>query len=120
MDLMQVIAEPRRRQILRLVWREEMAAGEIADRFEISFPAVSQHLRTLREAGVVRTRKEGTRRYYRADHDALGPLRAVLEQMWTSDLGTLARAAEAAHAGTSATPATPSAHETKEAIDDAR
>lgn len=101
MDVLQVIAEPRRRAILKLVWTDELPAGEIAEQFDISFPAVSQHLKALREAGLVSARKDGTRRYYRARPDALGQLRTVLEQMWSADLGALAEAAEAAQDRTS-------------------
>jgi DNA-binding transcriptional ArsR family regulator len=96
MDALQVIAEPRRREILRLVWDEEVPAGEIAARFEVSFPAVSQHLAVLREAGFVSVRRDGTRRLYRADRAALGDLAAVLQRMWASSLDELAAlAAEA-------------------------
>ena len=89
MDLLQVIAEPRRREILRLVWDRELAAGEIAARFDVSFPAVSQHLGVLRNAGVVSIRRDGRTRFYRADRKALGPLRPLLEQMWASSLDRL-------------------------------
>jgi DNA-binding transcriptional ArsR family regulator len=88
-DLLQVVAEPRRREILRLVWDRELAAGEIAARFDVSFPAVSQHLGVLRNAGVVSIRREGRTRFYRADRTALGPLRSLLEQMWASSLDRL-------------------------------
>lgn len=94
MDDLQVIAEPRRREILALVWDREMAAGDIASRVDVSFGAVSQHLGVLREAGFVRLRKEGNRRYYRADADRLGPYRQILETMWEQGLDRLARAAE--------------------------
>lgn len=94
MDDLQVIAEPRRREILALVWDREMAAGEIASRVEVSFGAVSQHLGVLREAGFVRLRKEGNRRYYRADRDRLTPYRQILEAMWGDSLDRLARAVE--------------------------
>jgi DNA-binding transcriptional ArsR family regulator len=98
MDGLQVIAEPRRREILRLVWDEEVSAGEIAARFDVSFPAVSQHLAVLREAGFVRVRHVGTRRLYRADRDRLGDLADVLERMWASTLDDLAALAENAEA----------------------
>src|ERR687885_335965 len=88
-DALQVVAEPRRREILRLVWSKELAAGDIAARFDVSFPAVSQHLAVLREAGFVTVRREGKVRYYRADRRALGPLRSVLERMWGESLDRL-------------------------------
>jgi DNA-binding transcriptional ArsR family regulator len=89
MDRVQIAFEPRRREILRLVWDRERTAGDIAGRLERSFPAVSQHLGILREAGFVTVRKEGNRRYYRADHDGLGELRPALEAMWSTTLDRL-------------------------------
>lgn len=94
MDTLQVIAEPRRRAILALVWDDEMAAGEIAARFDLTFGAVSQHLGVLREAGLVNVRAEGNRRWYRADKDQLGPLRQVLETMWNDTLDRLTETIE--------------------------
>ena len=94
MDGLQVISEPRRREILRLVWDDELASGEIAARFDLTFGAVSQHLGVLRDAGFVRVRREGTRRLYRADRDGLGPLATMLEAMWGDALDRLAAAAE--------------------------
>lgn len=94
MDGLQVIAEPRRRKILSLVWDEELAAGEIAASFEVTFGAVSQHLAVLRESGFVDVRKEGNRRLYRANKAALGPLRPILEAMWAQTLDDLADAIE--------------------------
>lgn len=95
MDAWQVIAEPRRREILRLVWDDELSAGEIANRFDITFGAVSQHLGVLRDAGFVSVRRAGNRRYYRTDKSGLGPLRPALEQMWKQTLDELAGAIEA-------------------------
>lgn len=92
MDLLQVIAEPRRREILSLVWDEEMAAGDIASRFDVTFGAISQHLAVLRDAGLVIARRDGNRRIYRARKEELGPLRAVLEAMWQDTLDDLASA----------------------------
>jgi DNA-binding transcriptional ArsR family regulator len=95
MDPLTVVAEPHRRQILSLVWDEELAAGRIASHFEVTFGAVSQHLGVLRDAGFVRVRHVGTQRLYRADKEALGPLRGVLESMWSDQLDRLAAAIEA-------------------------
>lgn len=89
MDALQVVAEPRRRAILRLVWDRELAAGDIAARFDVSFAAVSQHLGVLREAGLVSVRRDGRARFYRADRKALGPLHATLEKMWGDSLDRL-------------------------------
>jgi DNA-binding transcriptional ArsR family regulator len=94
MEAVRAIAEPRRREILRLVWDDEMSAGEIAGRFDITFGAVSQHLRVLRDAGLVTLRQEGRKRFYRADQEAMGPLADYLRAMWSSRLDTLAHLAE--------------------------
>ncbi|MGW7370051.1 ArsR/SmtB family transcription factor [Streptomyces sp. NPDC054841] len=96
MDAVQVIAEPRRREILRLIWDDELSAGDIAAGFEVTFGAVSQHLKVLRDAGLVTLRKDGTKRYYRADREALGPLADYLQAMWSTKLDTLARLAQEA------------------------
>src|SRR3981189_3567237 len=93
---MSAIANPRRRQILRLVWGAERSAGDIASTVhEVSWPAVSQNLRLLKNAGLITERRQGTHRYYKADRRALGPLEVVLRQMWTRDLGRLRELAEA-------------------------
>ncbi|MFF9013610.1 ArsR/SmtB family transcription factor [Streptomyces sp. NPDC014870] len=96
MDAVQVIAEPRRREILRLIWDDELSAGDIAARFEVTFGAVSQHLKVLRDTGLVTLRKDGTKRFYRADREVLGPLADYLQAMWATKLDTLARLAEEA------------------------
>jgi DNA-binding transcriptional ArsR family regulator len=88
------IAEPRRRQILGLVREEELSAGEIASRFEVTRPAISQHLTVLREAGLVSERRDGTRRLYRARPEGLGELREFLEGFWSDRLERLKLAAE--------------------------
>jgi DNA-binding transcriptional ArsR family regulator len=91
------IHEPRRREILHLVARRELAAGDIHRAFDdaVTFGAISQHLKVLADAGLVVMRKDGRRRLYRARLDALEPLRAWLEQMWTRALDDLAHLAEA-------------------------
>jgi DNA-binding transcriptional ArsR family regulator len=94
-DGIRVIGDPTRREILRLVWDGERSAGEIANRFPVTFGAVSQHLGILRDAGFVTVRAAGNRRFYRADRAALGPLAQVLETMWTTSLDQLAAAVEA-------------------------
>jgi DNA-binding transcriptional ArsR family regulator len=95
MDGLAVIGDPTRREILRLVWEQERPAGEIAGRFPVTFGAVSQHLGVLRDSGFVTVRRDGNRRFYRADHQALGPLKAVLEAMWSTSLDRLAATIEA-------------------------
>jgi DNA-binding transcriptional ArsR family regulator len=94
-DGLQVIGDPTRREILRLVWDQERSAGELADRFPVTFGAVSQPLGVLRDAGFVTVRSEGNRRWYRADRRALGPLAKVLQAMWSASLERLASAVEA-------------------------
>jgi DNA-binding transcriptional ArsR family regulator len=96
MDAVRAVAEPRRREILRLCWDRERTAGDIAGHFDVTFGAVSQHLAVLRESGLVAVRQEGTRRYYRADRQALGPLAVYLESLWADQLDTLATLAEQA------------------------
>ena len=90
----QAIAEPRRRAILRLVDREERTVGDIASHFEVTRPAISQHLAVLREAGLVTERRDGRRRWYRARADGMQELRSWLETFWDDGLGRLAAAAE--------------------------
>jgi DNA-binding transcriptional ArsR family regulator len=91
---LKAIAEPRRRAILQLVRDEELSAGEIASHFDVTRPAVSQHLTVLKEAGLVRERRNGTRRLYRARPEGLAELRAFLEEFWNAKLDTLKRDAE--------------------------
>jgi DNA-binding transcriptional ArsR family regulator len=88
------IAEPRRRAILALVREREMSAGDIAARFDVSRPAVSQHLTVLRAAGLLHERREGTRRLYRAQPEGLAGLRDFLNGFWTDRLERLKLAAE--------------------------
>lgn len=94
MDTLQLIAEPTRRAILESVWARELTAGEIADQFDTTFGAVSQHLTKLRSAGLVTVRRDGNRRWYRANHTTLAPYRGMLEAMWRAKLDQLAAAVE--------------------------
>ncbi len=96
-DALRAIAEPRRREILRLVAHEELPAGVIAARFAITRPAISQHLRVLKDAGLLTERREGTRRLYRARPEGLADLRAFLDGMWDDSLDRLKAVAERAH-----------------------
>jgi len=91
---LRAIAEPRRRQILALVRDEELSAGDIASHFDVTRPAVSQHLTVLKEAGLVSERRDGTRRLYRAQPEALAELKQFLDAFWDTRLETLKRAAE--------------------------
>ena len=88
------IAEPHRREILRLVWTSELAAGEIARHFDVTRPAISQHLRVLKEAGLVSERRDGTKRLYRARPESIAQLREYLESYWDENLRLLKHAAE--------------------------
>lgn len=98
-DLLHALATPRRRQILRLVRGSERAAGEIHRSIgDVTFGAVSQHLRVLERAGLVRVRREGRRRLYQARPEALAPLRQWLESMWDEALAALKAHAEAEEA----------------------
>ena len=91
---LKAIAEPRRRAILRLVREDELSAGEIASHFDVTRPAVSQHLTVLKEAGLVDERRNGTRRLYRARPEGLADLKAFLEEFWADRLDALKREAE--------------------------
>jgi DNA-binding transcriptional ArsR family regulator len=94
--VLRAIAEPRRRKILQLVSSRELSAGEIAACFEVTRPAISQHLTVLKHAGLLGERREGTRRIYRARPDGLAELRGFLDEFWAASLDRLKSAAEQA------------------------
>ena len=91
---LKALAGPRRRQILTLVRDGELSAGEIAAHFDVTRPAVSQHLTVLKEAGLVDERRNGTRRLYRARPEGLADVKEFLEKFWDERLGALKREAE--------------------------
>jgi DNA-binding transcriptional ArsR family regulator len=91
---LRALAAPRRRQILSLVREDELAAGEIASHFDVTRPAVSQHMNVLKEAGLVNERRNGTKRLYRARPEGLAPVKEYLEEFWDERLETLKREAE--------------------------
>jgi DNA-binding transcriptional ArsR family regulator len=93
--VIEAIAEPRRREILRLVRDEEMTAGRIAAHFDVTRQAISQHLRVLHGARLVSERRDGTRRLYRVRPEGLIELRAFLDDFWSNRLEKLKREAEA-------------------------
>lgn len=97
-DVFQVLAEPRRRELLALLTDEERTAGDIAARFEVTRQAISQHLRILLAAGLIQERRDGARRWYLARPEGLEDVRAYVEAMWPDALSRLRTAAEREHA----------------------
>ena len=91
---LRALADPTRREILRRLLDHEAPAGEIAGAFAVSRPAVSRHLRVLREAGLVTVRHKGTSRYYRTDQAALAAVRSRLDSFWDAGLPRLKAAVE--------------------------
>ena len=95
MDIaLKAIAEPRCQEILRLVWNRERPAGEIATYFDVSRPAISKHLRVLKDAGLIEERRLGTQRLYRARPEPLLEMRRFLESFWEEGLLAIKQAAE--------------------------
>ena len=92
---LRALAEPRRREIVRLVWSQELPAGAIAERFAVTRPAISQHLTVLKAAGLIEERRDGTRRLYRARRERLAEVLAFLQSFWDESLAALKEAAEA-------------------------
>jgi len=88
------LAEPRRREILELVRDRELAAGEIAANFDVTRPAISQHLGVLKHAGLLSERREGTKRLYRARPEGLADLRDFVDVFWSERLDVLTREVE--------------------------
>lgn len=93
---LRALAEPNRRRILRLVQDEERSAGDIASRFELTRPAVSQHLTVLKSAGLLEERRAGTRRLYSVRPQGFQEVRAFLDEFWDARLERLKREAERA------------------------
>ena len=90
----EAIAHPGRREMLRLVLDRELPVSELAERVGVSQPAASQHLKVLRDAGLVRGRIDGRRRLYRVDPEGLARLRRELDAYWGPALAALKDAAE--------------------------
>ena len=97
--MLKALAEPHRREILRLVRDEALSVNEIADQFEITQQAVSLHLKVLRESGLVAVRRDGQRRLYAVDPEGFDSLESFLAQFWQSGLERLKRAVESDHGG---------------------
>jgi DNA-binding transcriptional ArsR family regulator len=98
MDSLTALADPTRRQIVEMLGRGELASGEIAERFDISAPAVSQHLKVLKEARLVQVRVEGQRRVYSLDPEGLQMIDAWLAEVrrfWAERLDALEQALRA-------------------------
>jgi DNA-binding transcriptional ArsR family regulator len=95
--VLRALADPHRRDIIRLIRSTEMPAGQIAGHFTLTQQAVSQHLSVLKKAGLLEERREGTRRLYRFHSDALTPVRELLEEFWPDALERLRRAVERDH-----------------------
>jgi DNA-binding transcriptional ArsR family regulator len=95
MEVFEAIAQPTRRQILRLLADGERSAGEVVSQFTLTQPAISQHLKVLREAGLVSERREGTRRLYSVRPEGLDDLHGFLAEVMPARLGRLKQVAEA-------------------------
>ena len=91
---MAALGDPTRREIVERLVDGPMAVGDLARDLPVSRPAVSQHLRVLKEAGLVRDRQEGTRRLYRLDPAGIGPIRTYFDRLWTNALAAFKEAAE--------------------------
>jgi DNA-binding transcriptional ArsR family regulator len=88
------VADPTRRALLAYLTSRPHGVSELADHFEVSRPAISRHLRVLRDARLVRERREGRNRIYELDPAGVNALRAYFDQFWTDALAAFKRAAE--------------------------
>jgi DNA-binding transcriptional ArsR family regulator len=95
--VLRALADPHRRQILRLVQHTELPAGQIAASFTLTQQAVSLHLGVLKQAGLLTERREGPRRLYTLHHEGLEPVRDMLSEFWPDALRNLKKAVETAH-----------------------
>jgi DNA-binding transcriptional ArsR family regulator len=95
--VLRALADPHRRQILRLVRHAELPAGQIAASFTLTQQAVSQHIGVLKQAGLLTERRDGTRRLYALNHESLEPVRELLAEFWPDALSRLKKAVETAH-----------------------
>jgi DNA-binding transcriptional ArsR family regulator len=95
--VLRALADPHRRQILRLVQHAELSAGRIAASFTLTQQAVSQHIGVLKQAGLLTERRDGTRRLYALHHESLEPVRELLAEFWPDALRRLKKAVETAH-----------------------
>lgn len=95
--VLRALADPHRREILRLVQDTELPAGQIAASFTLTQQAVSQHIGVLKQAGLLTERRQGTRRFYTFRHESLEPVRDLLSELWPDALRRLKQAVETAH-----------------------
>ena len=95
--VLRALADPHRRQILRLVQHTQLPAGQIASHFELTQQAVSLHLSVLKRAGLLTERREGTRRLYSLRTESLQPLRTLLDEFWPDALARLKQTVEQDH-----------------------
>ena len=93
-EVLRALAEPQRARIVRLVRDTELAAGEVAEHFNITPQAVSQHLRVLKDAGVLNERRQGTKRLYSVRPEAIESVREYLDELWPSSLSALKHVVE--------------------------
>jgi DNA-binding transcriptional ArsR family regulator len=93
-DTIRALAHPGRRAMLRLVWDEERPATELAHAAGLSRSAASQHLKLLRDAGLITVRVDATRRLYRADLARIAEVASFLDDFWATPLDRLRSAAE--------------------------
>jgi DNA-binding transcriptional ArsR family regulator len=91
-----LLGDATRRAIFELLARRPSSVGELAEQLPISRPAVSQHLRVLKDGGLVVSEAQGTRRVYRLNPEGITALRAYLDRIWTDALAAFQKAAEAA------------------------
>jgi DNA-binding transcriptional ArsR family regulator len=94
MEVFDAVAQPTRREILRLLSAGELSAGAVASQFSVTQPAISQHLKVLKEAGLVSERRDGARRLYSVRPEGLSDLHSFLSEVLPSGLQRLKRAAE--------------------------
>ena len=94
MEVFEAVAQPKRREILRLLAAGELSAGEVASRFSVTQPAISQHLKVLKETGLITERREGTRRLYSVRPDGLADLHTFLAEVMPGRLERLKQLAE--------------------------
>ena len=93
-EVLKAISEPNRMKILTLLKNEEMMAGDIASHFNVSRPAISQHLKILTEAGLLSEKRSGVRRLYSINKNGFLPLKEFLDEIWGQRLSRLKNIAE--------------------------